>query len=336
MGSFVPSLPVIGRIPILPNLPPWLAFTQGSVYHVEPSTGNDGRDGRTVPGALKTLGGAAGLKSRMVANQNDIGLIYGQGNASALCTDYQSATLTWDKDFTHLIGVHSGSLFSPRARISLISTYNTASNLMTISANGCSFIGLQFFEGVAHANPTGCLQVTGSRNHFYRCHIAGIGDPTNDIAGAYSLFLNGASENVFEECIIGLGTVAAGTAANREIEMAGTSSRNYFKNCLITRRINHTTNHPLVHTTGATAIDDITLFENCQFVSWSVNKAVAQTGVFAFGTALTSGEIILKNCVANSGIDGQQVKWDGADSDFLTVFASAKTPADTAGTELMV
>ncbi len=319
--------------PVLPNLPPFLAFSQGRFYHLMPSSGNDGRNGLNPFEAVKTHDQ---LLSLMTANQNDIGLFYGEGNAASANSSRVSTTADWNKDFTHIVGVNSGSLFSPRARIAFLSTYDTASNLFTVSANACSFSGLQFFAGVAGVNPTGCLKVTGDRNHFYRCHIAGIGNNANDIAGAYSLLLDGAEENLFEECIIGLGTVAAGTAANAEIEFKNQCARNYFKNCIITRRIEHTTNHPLAKITGAAGIEDITIFENCHFINWSVNRVTAQTGIFKFSAAPTQGEIILIGCSGNAG-KAATVKWDADDRDRLTlVNTPAIPPADTAGTERLV
>jgi len=333
-----PSIPRVLGTPILPNLPHFLPFLQGNIHHVRPLNGLDANTGKSTRQAFKTL---AALLAAMTADQNDVGLMYGEGVASASCTDYQSsvangAALLWNKDFTHLVGAHSGSLFSPRARVSLLSTFATASMLAKVSANGCSFSGLQFFSGVASALPTGCLWVTGSRNHFYRCHIAGIGNDANDIAGASSLLLDGASENVFEECIIGLGTTGAGTAANAEIEFKNQASRNIFKNCLITRRLDHTSNHPLVLVTGATGIQDLNIFERCGFVSWDPNRAIAQSGVFKFSAPKTSGEIILDACYATSGT-GAVVKWDVDDGNYLTLVNCADLPAaDTAGLERMV
>jgi len=80
----------------------------------------------------------------------------------------------------------------------------------------------QFFAGVADTNPTGCMQVTGDRNRVSNCHLAGIGHANNDIAGAYSLYLNGVESMLIDGCIIGLNTIDAGTAANSEVLMAST------------------------------------------------------------------------------------------------------------------
>ncbi len=81
----------------LPNI------TQGNVWFVEPSTGVDSsgpNDGKTVATAFKTLAYAL---SRATANQNDIIYMFAQSNTAASTTDYQAATLTWNKDFVHLL-----------------------------------------------------------------------------------------------------------------------------------------------------------------------------------------------------------------------------------------
>jgi hypothetical protein len=177
--------------------------------------------------------------------------------------------------------------------------------------------------------------VSGERNRFDNCHIAGIGNNANDIAGAYSLKLTG-SENEFRNCDIGLDTTLAGTNANSEILLDGSASRNKFLDCLIYRMIEHATNHPLVKLADATAIDRYLWFKNCLFLSQSVNYAFAQTGVFKLVSALTQGFIIVENCHANPGDHSSVVKWDADDRNQISLFATPLAIGDTAGTPLEV
>ncbi len=104
----------------MPVLPPELAFTQGQIWHVKPKNGNDTNSGRTANHAFKTLAAALAAAT---ANQNDIVLLYGESNTSADTTDYQSATLDWNKDLVHLVGVGGGAHLAQRARIALASDY---------------------------------------------------------------------------------------------------------------------------------------------------------------------------------------------------------------------
>jgi hypothetical protein len=312
-------------------------LTQGKTWFVRPSTGSDTRDGLSPRSALATLVQA---QKNARANKNDVVYLMAESDTGASTTDYQTAALgtglVWAKDGVHLIGVNAGSLLSQRSRVAFASGFASAAPLMTVSANGCLIAGIELFAGVASVLPLGALLVTGERNVFKGCHIAGIGADTNDIAGAYSLRLSGASENVFDNCAIGLDTIGAGTAANSEILVDTASSRNKFENCLIYRLLDHTTNHPLVKLTGATALDRWLWFKCCLFLNQSVGYAIAQTGNFLLSAVLTQGDIILEDCSTCSGDHASTVKWDVNDRNCITLIGKAVTPADTAGLERMV
>jgi hypothetical protein len=312
---------------VFPNVPE-LAFTQGDIWHVKPYSGNDGNTGKRPDQALKTLSQAHTLAT---ANQNDVVLLYAESNTASATTDYQSSTLTWSKDMVHLIGVGAPAIMSPRARIAFISTYVTASNLMTVSADGCIFANLGLFAGVADTHPTGCLKVTGTRNIFRKCHIAGIGNDSMDIAGAYSLMLDAAEEVLFDRCYIGLNTIDAGSAANSDILIDTATKNCEFYECKIYRRIEHATNHPLVKLADATAIDEFLLFTRCGFISTATNYAYTQGGVFKLAADLTQGLIILDNCYAVNDNAAAAGKWDVDDRDKICIIASPTPAADTAG-----
>lgn len=331
--SITHRLPMVGAIPVLPALPAWLAFTQGNIWHVAPSTGKDTNDGKSPRRPFKTLAAALAAAT---ANQNDIVLFYGEGNASADCTDYQTATLTWNKDLVHLIGVNSGVMASPRSRIAFKSDYNTASNLMTVSANGCYFANLSIFAGVAGVNPTGALKVTGARNRFERCHIVGMGNVANDIAGAYSVKLDAAEENEFVSCVIGGFTVARGAALNSQILFDTAAKENVFRNCRIASQVLHASNHVLVEVADATGVDAVNYFESCKFRYQSANYAVGATGVMRL-PLLTQGYLDVDQlCSARSDAPGTTIKWDVNDRDRIILYGSATPAADTSNVGRLV
>jgi len=239
----------------------WL--TQGNTFFVKPRTGNDAFNGKSPAKAFKTLVKALSV---CTANQNDTVYLFSEGNTGANTTDYQAATLAWNKDMVHLIGVNSGPLYSQRARIAFASTYVTASNLFTLSANGCYIANIEFWAGVASALPTGCLSVTGQRNHFRNCHIAGMGDTHMDIAGAYSLQLSHAEECFFDDCTIGQDTSTCGAAVNSVILFGTQATRNYFRNCRIMLYTSHATNCVFL-SAPAGSQDRYTTFEDCLFLN---------------------------------------------------------------------
>lgn len=293
-----PYLPRVAGIPVLPALPGWLAFTQGNIWHVRPHLGLDAQSGKSTVQAFKTLatliaatGGPLG-NAGLAANQNDVALMYGENDqVSASTTDYQSAMLNWSKDLTHLVGVNGGAPMSLRSRIAFASGYVGAGPLMTVSGNGCCFANLELFMGVASANPIGCLSVTGSRNRFENCHIAGIGNAANDIASAYSLAVSG-SENYFKGCVIGLNTISRGAGNNCELLLAG-GANNTFEDCTFLTWASVNTHHFVKRASNTT--DRFTTFKNCSFQNfdWAGAPGVALLEVFdATASAGSPGGLI--------------------------------------------
>ena len=271
--------------PILPEIP----FTQGNIWHVRPYKGSDvNASGKSPESAFRTLKRALAAAT---ANQNDIVYLYSESNTGSATTDYQGALLDWNKDMVHLVGINSGVLFSPRSRIAFASTYNTATDLFKVSANGCLIKGIEFFMGVAGTLPTGCVTVTGNHNHFKNCHIAGFGGAAgaNDIANAYSLNLNGAKENLFDDCVIGVDTIALGaTASNSQIYVQGYATRNIFRNCkIVTYVAGSATNHCFLRGSATHALDRFIAFENCFFCNPTDAASLALT--YAFVLAAGSG-----------------------------------------------
>lgn len=312
----------------MPNIPE-LPFIQGNVWHVKPYSGSDSNYGDHPDSAWKTLGKCMSSSS-VVAGQNDIVLLYAESNTAASTTDYQSSTLTWSKDMVHLIGVGGISPMSQRARVALTSTYDTASNLITLSADGCLIKNISFFAGVAGTNPTGCMKVTGTRNVIRNCQIAGIGHANNDIAGAYSLFLDAAEEILFDNCYIGLQTIDAGTNANSEVLLDSAAKNITFSGTTIIRRIEHATNHPLVKIADATGIDGLISFEQgSKLISVATNDAYSNASPFKFVASPTQGKIYIDPTVGmtNGTTAG---KWDVDDYNYIIVTGSPTPAADTA------
>jgi hypothetical protein len=277
--------------------------SQGRNIYVRPSSGNDGATGLTPAAALKTLTAALAMAT---ADQNDVVYLMAESNTAASTTDYQSVTLDWNKNGVHLIGVNGGQRMGQRSRIAFISTYVTASNLLTVSASGCHFENLEIYAGVADADPVGCLKVTGTRNSFKNCHIAGIGDTNMDIANAYSVYLYGnATENYFEDCVIGTDTVARGTSsAVNEILLAANGAsipaRNVFRGCLIIGLCKTAANYFFVK---ATDFGRFLLFQDCVFINAG---ATAGGATMTYAMAITStahGRVILHNTSITGAAD---------------------------------
>jgi hypothetical protein len=244
-------------------------MTFGKVFFVRPSTGSDGNSGKRPDQALATVTKAQTL---CAADKGDIIYLISEGNAAGSCTSRIAAGgLNWNLDLVHLVGVnHSGSPMGPRARLSNNSTDVTTTILFTLSANSCYFGDLQILHGVtsyAGASAAEAVKVTGDRNVFRNCSIAGMGgtDGAMDEANACSLNLSSAGENYFEGCVIGLETTAKGTAANSEIRFESASARNMFKQCYIVTWA-EAAGHQFV-LVPASGLQGMNLFSDCAFIN---------------------------------------------------------------------
>ena len=264
-------------------------LSQGKAWFCKPSSGSDGNDGTTVDRAVKTLSKAHDLAT---ANRNDTVYYFAESNTAASTTDYQSATLTWSKDLTHLVGVCAPSVVSQRARIAQLSTATGVSPLLDVTADGCVFSNISVFHGVADATSLIAVRVTGTRNYFHNVHFAGVGDATMSAAGACSLKIDGGAENVFDHCVIGVDTIARDADAT-ELLLDGAATRNLFEDCHFSSYIS-AAGFASVTIADATGIDRWLRFKNCLFTTDSTNQATTQTAVFVI-PAMVQGKVILQN-----------------------------------------
>lgn len=246
----------------------------GTVYYVNYATGLDTNDGRSPSTAFKTL--AVGYAA-LTSGANDVLVIIGSGNTTN--TVRVDAAFTWAKDACHLLGVCAPSFFSPRARIAPTGATTAFTPFFTISGNGCHFANIQWWHGFnTGGNSQINLVVTGSRNVFHRCHIAGMGDSTSaGHAGSRDLKLggSGAGENVFEECVIGADTIAR-NAANAHIEFTGGAVRNIFLRCIFASQASNAGVLSVVGS-AASCIDRFNYFIKCIWTNYGTTRTAVGT-----------------------------------------------------------
>ncbi len=257
------------------------------LFIVDPQVGSDSNPGTTFEQPLLTLQAAHDL---CTANQNDAVLLVGGPTALN-----PTAGITWSKSYTHLIGL-SGDLPGMGQRCRIVNTSgNDLSVLFTLSGSGCIIKNIQFFDGKDNAADGACVLVSGDRNYFKNVFVAGMGDATASgpfsRAGSYSLKVSG-SENCFDECTIGLDTVAR-TAANAELIVSG--ARNRFRNSEI--RSNSTTAGKFLVKIDSTADLRDVQFENCLFFNYSSNWATGITDAFNMAISATAFVILRGNCL---------------------------------------
>lgn len=294
----------------------------GNVFYVDGVNGSDSANGGREPGdAFASLYKA---HSRVTDNNYDMIIVNSKGVGSGSGTDESSAVSggawTFSKNLVTVIGAAAPSLVSPRSRILWDTAgQSTSDALLTVSGSGNKFMNLQFGSFVDNNI---LVKVTGDRNYFGGVHFAGIGDATaGDDAAARSLWLADGDENLFEDCTIGLDTVARSTT-NAELELSGESQRNIFRGC---RFITFADNagHLFVKAASAGDIDRWAMFQDCMFINSIKSTASTMTVAMDLHASL-GGAIILQNSWLLGATD-----W--AD-DFTNVYTAGSMLVATAAT----
>lgn len=283
------------------------------IYYVDGTNGSDAGGGSFG----KPLATIAEAYDRCVANHNDVVALIGNAGSQTL-----SAALTWSKSYTHLVGLCAPTNVAQRARIFQLSTLTGASPLITISASGCVIKNIYAFQGVADATSLINVAVSGGRNYFENVHFAGGGHATQAIDGGASLKLDGAEENLFNRCTIGVDTIDAATGMVGLL-LDTDAHRNEFRKCRFRMRAGNT-GAAFVEVADATGIDRDTLFDECIFINNSTANDMASAFVIpAMGEPRL---ILLRNCMFHN-----VTKLDASDRGVLFGNMNVVTGADLSG-----
>ena len=261
--------------------------TPGNVYYVDPTNGTTGASGKSLDTAVDDLAEAYG---KCTSGAGDVIYVISQGTTTAGCTTYLTSALTWSKHGITVIGVAAPTQYC-RARIS---TQTDLAKLLSVTGDNNSFYNLHFFQAGDDAADLGCVEVTGNRNYFENCHIAGGGHATPAAETTmYSLKLNGAEEARFVGCTIGTDTIIR-AAANADIMIDGGCARCEFIDCRI-ESYSETAGHGAINTVDAAAITRNLLFKNCVFDVFAMG-GVGSCNYLCIGTAPTNGIIMFVDC----------------------------------------
>lgn len=286
-----------------------------NIYLVDPANGSDSNPGTSFEKPLASIEAAEAL---CVANQHDVVLYIAGSSGNNL-----AAALTWDKNYTHLVGWCAPTQVAQRSRIFQTATLTGASPLLNITATGCIFKNFYIFQGVDDATSLINVAVTGGRNYFENVHFAGGGHASQAIDGGASLKLDGAEENTFVNCTIGVDTIEAATGMVG-ILFDGEAHRNIFKNCHISLYAGNA-GAAWVEVVDATGIDRYNIFDNCIFTN--TKDGTALTSGFVIPTGMGAPRrIFLKDCMGFGAS-----KWDANDRGVLYGNMDAVTGADLSG-----
>jgi len=282
MTTFGDLVYQLGGVPVLAGVP----FGKNAKYYfVDVANGSDGNAGTDLENPLASLEAAY---AKTVANQHDVVFYIASSSGNNL-----AAAVTWAKNYTHLIGIAAPTETAQRARIFQTSTLTGASPLLTISATGCIFKNFYIFQGVDDATSLINVSVTGGRNYFENVHFAGGGHATQAINGGASLHLNGAEENTFVRCTIGVDTIDAATGMVGLL-MDGDAHRNVFRDCVFRMRAGNG-GAAFVEVVDATGIDRDTTFIDTLFINNSTANDMASA--FLIPAMGEPRLILLKDCL---------------------------------------
>ncbi len=250
----------------------------GTVYYIDPNSGSDSASGRTYGSALKTV---AQYYSLAVSGKHDVGIIAPSGGTGRTA---ETASITWAKRFTHLIGSAAPTAQDARAGIGM-----AASTVFTLSENGCLFKNLTLTQTADVNEP---ITITGDYNSFLGVDFKGsLNATTGDDTAMRCLNLDGGQENYFGGCTLGQDTIMR-SAANATIEFENAASRNVFENCRLIAAIDAATPVHVLFT-GTSAIDRWVEFKECTFYSFSANDATAMTACMNLSAQTATGHVLV-------------------------------------------
>ena len=302
----------LGGLPVMAGLP----FSKYAKYYfVDTTNGSDGNDGLSPSSPLATIIAA---EDKCVANRHDtIFLIAGPSGLN------MSAALTWDKNYTHLIGICAPTMVAQRARIFQLSTLTGASPLFNITATGCIFKNFYCFQGVDDAASLINWQVSGGRNYFENVHFAGGGHATMAINGCNSLRLVGSSgENTFIRCTLGVDTIAAATGVAC-LSLSGGTPRVIFRECNFTLYAGNA-NAIFVEWEALSGMDRYMIFDRCLFLN---TGATTMSEAFKIPASVPSHRrCFLPDCWGFGFTD-----WEASDRGVLYIAGAKPTAGGTTG-----
>src|SRR3990167_9366109 len=261
----------------------------GEVFYIDPNSGSDTANaGKRQNDAFKTV---TAFYAAAVSGNHDVGVIAPSGGTGRTA---ETASITWAKRFTHLIGSAAPTAQDARAGVGM-----AASTVFTLSENGCVFKNLTFTQTADVNEP---VTITGDYNSFLGVDFKGsLNATTGDDTAMRALNLDGGQENYFGGCTFGMDTIMR-SAANATIEFENAASRNVFEGCRLMAAIDAATPVHVLFT-GTSAIDRWVEFKDTNFYSFSSNNGTAMTACMDLSAQTATGHVLLTgNCCMMGGI----------------------------------
>ena len=253
---------------------------------MDETNGSDGNTG----GPADPFATLTQALANCTANNSDVVFMVGSVHVSA--------TVTWNKSKTHLIGLSPPSQNS-RARIAIgnsVVSPNAVTPLVNVTAAGCYFKNIEGFNGINQAATQVTWAEAGGENYYENCNFIQTGHATAAAqAGSRALTL-ASDENLFVGCTIGGDTNVRATNANYTLEtlvnpVSGLgAARNIFRNCVFQMLSSDSSNAHI--NVGAGTIDRYLLLDHCTLIQ-AIESGQAAIAAAILASASSGGAVVL-------------------------------------------
>ncbi len=234
----------------------------------------------------------------------------------------QTAALTWDKSYTHMIGM-SPTTRAGANRTRFGHSSNAMANMLTLSSTSAMLKDLYWMHGRASGGGADitCWTISGSRNVLDGCNAASPMGIAQAAASGYKGTIITGSQNYFKGSTFGVSNQALRTSASCILNIAG-GVFNVYEDCLFISHAGATTPYFINWTAATGQYRCTSIFLNCQFINASRKDVLPMTvAILSTPTIADSDLLYFDNRCSFFGVtdlivDGQEgvIGWGGAGS----------------------
>jgi len=292
--------------------------TFGTLYYVDYDNGNDTvHDGLSMDKAFKTI---AKAYDKVTTNKNDVIVL--SANSAHVLSDELAVT----KNRVHFVGLDASPVrrrLGQRARITMGLTTGTAIAAIKVTGVGCTFSNLKITS--TDSLSTSLYAFADGGEFTVLDHVWLEKNEDLNQTTAAELLCNGDT-SYYHRCTIGnciytVSVARANVLFTRETITGKVARDVIFEGCIFQNKTSATTS--IFGKATTSDIERMCLFEDCVF--WTAKTSSAtQAVVFGIASALTDGEILLRNCTVQNVTD--------VCATALGVFTNSPAPSTT-GTE---
>lgn len=269
-GQF--GMPLFGVQGVLPP------FT-GNYFWVDTANGSDGNTGGPQD-PFQTLSQAL---TSATAGNNDV--IYFTG------TYNPTATLVWNKNNTHLIGLSISPYAAPKIAVAnTAATSGAFTPLVNVTATGCIFQNFTVVSGIAQAATQVAWAEAGGSNTYVGVNINQVGNATAGAQAGNRALTLASVNNYFLNCVIGNDAIVRATGTNSSVTLLAGGGSTTFRGCLFPMWSSVAASTFVV--AAATTASGYILFDACVFVN-DINNAGGTALTQAFSISATTGASLI-------------------------------------------